>query len=339
MKTTPFETESFFPKSLFDAITEIRVQRPEIILAEAETRKRRERLTRNGKLVILAADHPGRGVTHSGANPVGMASRYEYLARILRVLTQPGVDGVMSTPDILEELLIVNYLIRERGGGSFLDGKVLIGCMNRGGLSGAVFEMRDRFGAFTAAQLHRMRFDAAKMMFRLDLQNPDSGATIHECAEALRDLQALDLPAFLEPLPVERSETGYRAVKSAEAMIPVIGVATALGNSSRLLWLKIPYVEDYQRVVRSTTSPILMLGGPSGGDPKKLLYDFAAGMAAGGNVRGVLVGRNILFPGEQDPAAMAAAVASIVHDGVKAARAVESLKDSASVAPLVPDEA
>ena len=55
--------------------------------------------------------------------------------------------------------------------------------------------------------------------------------------------------------------------------------------------------------------------------------------------RGVLVGRNILFPGERDPAAMAAAVARIVHDGVEAAGAVESLKDSASVAPLVPDEA
>lgn len=313
-----FAVEEFFPRSLFDGITEIRVERPQAIITEARLRKRRERLTRNGRLVILAADHPGRGVTNSGTDPMGMADRYDFLGRILRVLSDPGVDGVMSTPDVLEELLILSHLTRVERGESFLDGKLMIGCMNRGGIQGAVFEMRDRFGAFTAAQLQRMGFDAAKMMFRLDWQNPDSGDTLFECAQALRELDELGLPAFLEPLPVEKTESGYRVLKTPEALIRAIGIATALGNSSRLLWLKIPYVENYSRVVRSTSCPILMLGGESKGNPEQLLREFAAGMASGPNVRGVLVGRNILFPGEADPAAMAGAVSRIVHEGMPA---------------------
>ena len=40
------------------------------------------------------------------------------------------------------------------------------------------------------------------------------------------------------------------------------------------------------------------------------------GMTAGANVRGAMIGRNVLYPGADDPrAAIAAAVASIVHEG------------------------
>lgn len=332
MSNPPFDVETVLPRELFDQICEIRVQQPQIIPREASVRKRRQTLTDDGRLVVVAADHPGRGVTSSGTEALGMADRYQYLGRILRVLEQPGVDGVMSTPDILEELLIVNHLMREKGQRPVLDGKVILGCMNRGGLSGAIFEMRDRFTAFTAAQIQRMRFDGAKMMFRLDWKNPDSGATIDDCSRALRELEALDLPAFLEPLPVQKTDSGYRVQKTADALISVIGVATALGNSSRLLWLKIPYVQEFERVVRAATCPILMLGGQSRKEPEKLLYDFAAGIAAGPNVRGVLVGRNVLFPGKADPAAMAQAVTRVVHEDAAPKDAAVLLKGSTSLA-------
>jgi len=322
-----FGIEPHFPKAIFSSISEIRVQEPEIIIVEAARRKRRSNLTCNGKLVILAADHPGRGVTGSGIDPMVMGDRYEYLGRILRVLMLKAVDGVMGTPDVLEELLILNHLLRRQLDLSFLDEKVMIGSMNRGGLHGTRFEMRDRFGSFTPRQLHRMHFDGAKMMFRLDPQDPDSGATIQDCAIALQELDELNLPAFLEPLPVRKTQAGYEVVKSAEELVRVIGVASALGHSSRLLWLKVPYVADYARVARSTTCPILLLGGESGGDPGTLLGNIVTALAAGPNVRGVLVGRNILFPGDRDPAAMAAAVGRIVHEGASAEEAETVLRE------------
>jgi hypothetical protein len=38
-------------------------------------------------------------------------------------------------------------------------------------------------------------------------------------------------------------------------------------------------------------------------------------MAAGANVRGAMIGRNVLYPGVDDPRAVAAAVSAIVHEG------------------------
>lgn len=331
--STHFRADEFLPASAVDRITEERVNHPERIREEAEARRTRPRLTSDGRLLIVAADHPGRFVTAASGDPLAMADRHQYLARIVRLLTQSTVDGIMSTPDILDELLILSSFVRQRRGESFLDGKLLVGCMNRGGLAGASFEMNDRFGAYQAAEMKRMGIDAAKMMFRLDLENPDSGATIQACAEALRELAALDIPAFLEPLPVERQDGKYKVIKTAQAMARVIGVATALGNSTRLLWLKVPYVEDYAAVARASTCPMLMLGGGSRDDPREVISEFAAGMAAGGNVRGVLVGRNILFPGEADPAVMASALGGLVHDGLSVDQAFELWKQSGSQAP------
>lgn len=321
-----FDAEAFFPRKLFEAVTELRVEEPERVLQEARLRRRRKRLARNGKLVLVAADHPGRGVTRTGSDSLGMGDRYQYLARILRVLQEPGVDGVMATADVLEELFLVQSLVRQQGGRAFLDDRVLVGCMNRGGLAGAVFEMRDRFTALTPRQLQQLRLDAAKMMVRLDWQNPDSGSTLYDCARALGALERRGLPAFLEPLPVQREDAGYRVLRTAEAFVRTIGIATALGASSRLRWLKIPYVQDYPRVVRATTCPLLMLGGEAA-DPVGLLEDFASGVAAGANVRGVLVGRNVLFPGEADPALMARAVSEIVHEARPASEAARHLQE------------
>ena len=108
-------------------------------------------------------------------------------------------------------------------------------------------------------------------------------------------------------------------------MVKAIGVAAAMGDSSRNLWLKIPFSEDYPQVVRATTLPLLMLGGESKGDPTGTIGEFVAGMKAGANVRGALVGRNILFPGKDDLLAAALAVNRVVHAGASTEEAVDFL--------------
>jgi len=109
----------------------VRVDNPELIFEEAARRRRRTRLAPDGKLVILATDHPGRRVTGIPGDPLGMGDRHSYLARALRVLLAPGCDGIMGTTDFLEDLLILNALLRDAGGPELLDDKVLVGCMNR----------------------------------------------------------------------------------------------------------------------------------------------------------------------------------------------------------------
>jgi DhnA family fructose-bisphosphate aldolase class Ia len=323
--TYTFKPEAFFPRELFDRITEIRVTKPEIVEEEARRRQRRPQLTTNGRLVILAADHPARHIAGVGDDPLLMGNRWGLLGRILRVITAPDVDGVMTTPDIMEELFIINRMVREAGGPSFLDGRVLMGCMNRGGLAGAVFEMDDRMTAFTPERISQMRLDAAKLMFRLELSEPASLDTIEYCVHALNRLYDLGIPAFLECLAVQKSEGKYKMLKSAPELIKVIGVASGLGKSSLGTWLKIPYCDRYELIAQATTCPILMLGGESKGDPTGIFVEFAAGMKAGAAIRGALVGRNVTFPGRDDPRAVAAGVAGIVHKGWDAQQAAASL--------------
>jgi hypothetical protein len=111
-----FEVESFFPKTLFDSITDIRIGKKEVVSEEINTRDKRVRLTTDGRLTILAADHPGRICINYGDNPILMGNRYEYLGRVIRVLLGSEIDGVMGTPDILEELFILSWLYRQKHG-------------------------------------------------------------------------------------------------------------------------------------------------------------------------------------------------------------------------------
>jgi hypothetical protein len=324
--TYRFEPARFLPERLYAAITDVRVDRPEIVFAEAARRQRRDRLAPDGKLVILATDHPGRRVTGGVGDPLAMADRHSYLARALRVLLTPGCDGIMGTTDFMEDLLILNALLRESGGPELLDGKVLVGCMNRGGQAGVAGEIDDRFTSFTAAQLAAMRFEGGKLMYRLDPQDALSIKAVHDCALAINDLHRHGLYAFLEPMSVRRTANGgFETVKTVDALARDAGAAAALGESSARTFLKLSYTDGYERVARATTLPILMLGGPAREDPAPLLDDFSRGMRAAPNVRGVMVGRNVTFAPAEDPRAVAAAVAAIVHGGAAAAEAAAVL--------------
>jgi DhnA family fructose-bisphosphate aldolase class Ia len=322
--TYKFDVTEFFTEECFAAITDARVSAPDAVLAHAAGRKRRPELTQDGKLVILAADHPGRNITRSEDDPLIMGNRQQYLGRVLRVVTADDVDGLMGTPDIIEDCLIMDMLVQQAGGPSFLDGKVLMGSMNRGGLAGAQFEMDDRYTSFTS--IAALNMDAAKVMFRLDLTNPDSGKTIWYTAQAANECAELGIPLFIEPLPVVYKDGKYPVTKTADELIKIAGVAAAVGGTSLGTWLKMPYCEHYEKVARAVTLPILMLGGEAKGTPVPTIEEFAAGMSAGPNVRGALCGRNITFPGPDDPRAVAAAVAYVVHKDANADNAIAYLQ-------------
>lgn len=320
-----FETEQFFPEALAARITRTRIDDPEFAFRAARERIRRPRLTRDGKLNLLAADHPARAITQVGADVLAMADRREYLARILRVLSSPRVDGVMATMDILEDLLSIDGFLRAAGVAPLLDHKLLIASLNRGGLAGTAWEIDDPMTGATPAICKTWNFDGAKVLLRVDPREPGSLKTIQASVQAINECNALGLPMFLEPLPVTRTEKGYTVVKTAEALARLAGVASALGDSSRYLWLKLPYCENYETVARSTTLPILLLGGESAGDAAPFLKQLASALRAGDNVRGALVGRNVLYPGTEDPLAVAEAAGLIVHEGASLEEALAAM--------------
>ena len=332
-----FQAREFLPPSLLAQITQTRIGNPDCSLQAAHARKRRARLTIDGKLSILAADHPARRVTTVGDDSLAMADRHDYLARVARVLMSDKVDGVMATMDIIEDLLILHHIISGKGGPALLDHKLLIASLNRGGLAGTVWEMDDPATGPTAATCAAWNLDGAKFLLRICDDDPASLKTMKAAARAITELNALGLPMFLEPLPAIKTDKGFKVVKTAEALAKIVGVASALGDSSRYLWLKLPYCENFRAVERATTLPILLLGGESTGDPTQFMREVAAGVAmravvsgAGnqllvqGAVRGALVGRNVLYPGAEDPLVVAESIGRIIHDNHTVEQALDA---------------
>jgi hypothetical protein len=320
-----FRTEEYLPDALMARLTTSRVRNPEFAVTAAEARVRRPELAPTGRLNLLAADHPARNVTKVGENGLAMADRRDYLARILRVLSGARVDGVMATMDIFEDLLSIDGFLRDAGAQPLLHEKVLIASLNRGGIAGSSWELDDPMTGATAKTCKTWRLDGAKILLRVDAREPLSLKTMLATAQAINECNALRLPVFLEPLPVTRTEKGYTVVKTHDSLARLAGVASALGDSSRYLWLKLPYCPGYEIVARSTTLPILLLGGESAGNPEPFLRELGSALRAGSNVRGALVGRNVLYPGDEDPLAMAEAVGGIVQEGWTVDQALASM--------------
>ncbi len=309
-----FDPQQFLPRRLVDKITDIRVTDPGLSLKVALERRRRPSLTTAGRLNILAADHPARRVTAAPGDALGMADRADLLSRIVRVLSSNLVDGVMATMDVLEELFLLHHILQESGQSGFLDGKVMLASINRGGLAGASWEMDDPMTGATPQVCADWGLDGAKLLLRLCDREPDSLKTMLACSNVVTRMNALGLPTFLEPLPVIKTEGGYKVTKTAEALAKIAGVSAALGDSSRLLWLKLPGCPNFEVVARSTTLPILLLGGESAGDAAPFLTELSMALEAGSNVRGALVGRNVLYPGEEDPLVAAESAGLIIHE-------------------------
>ena len=122
-------------------ITDVRASDPQAIERAWLARTIRPAIRGNGRLMIVAADHPARGALGVGSRPTAMNSRTDLLDRLRAALADPGVDGVLATADILDDLLLLGAL----------EDKVVFSSMNRGGLAGAQFELDDRMTATTAA--------------------------------------------------------------------------------------------------------------------------------------------------------------------------------------------
>ncbi len=287
----------------FARLLEDRARRPELVAELAAQRKRRPLLGADGRLVIVAADHPARRNLRVGGDPFAMADRRRLLDRLVVALRRPGVDGVLATPDIVEDLLLLGEL----------DDKVVFGSMNRGGLTGSVWELDDRFTAYDAAWVEGMGLDGGKMLLRLDLADPGTNLTLEACARAVTDLAARGLVAMVEPLPATRGEDGrVRVVGDDDRLVEAVAVASGLGASSAFTWLKMPAPRDPRRVFGSTTLPVLLLGGDPSGREDELVAAWRAAFEAP-NVRGMVAGRSLLYPADGRVERWVDLAVSIVH--------------------------
>ncbi|MEV5070888.1 deoxyribose-phosphate aldolase [Microbacterium sp. LMI12-1-1.1] len=292
----------FLTEDDFTRLRDIRATRPEAIRDALTVRRRRDVLRGDGRLFIVAADHPARGALAVGGNPTAMADRYDLLDRLATALSRPGVDGVLGTPDIVDDLAVLGLL----------DDKIVVGSMNRGGLRGASFELDDRMTAYDVRTMVASGIDFAKTLVRIDLADPGTVSTLTAMAGAVTEASTAGLPIMLEPFLSTRSAGRVVNDLSTDAVILSIAIASGLGASSANTWMKLPVVDDMERVMAATTMPTLLLGGDSGVDPDETFASWEDALSLPG-VRGLTVGRTLLYPPDDDVAAAVDIAAGLVH--------------------------
>lgn len=285
----------------FVALRNVRATNPQAI-AQAHASRHRGRVPDDGRLLVVAADHPARGALGVHGDPMAMADRYELLRRLALALGRPGVDGVLGTADIIDDLAVLGLL----------DGKIVAASMNRGGLRGAAFEMDDRFTGYDVASILRDRLDFAKVLMRVNLADGATSATLEGVANAVTQAAAAHLPIIIEPFLSAWADGRIVHDLSAEAVITSIAIASGLGSSSAWTWLKIPVVPGMDRVMAATTLPTLLLGGDRSDDPEATYASWADALALPG-VRGLVVGRQLIYPEDGDVVAAVDAAARLVH--------------------------
>ncbi len=298
--TTPLELDTADPRR-YEHLTRVRLEDPRAVQRAADSRRRHPGPVHGRQNFVVAADHAARGALRVRGEADAMADRRSLLDRLQIALADPQVDGVLASPDVLDDLLLLGAL----------EGKLVFGSMNRGGLPGLVNEIDDRFTGHTAEALDRIGADGGKMLTRICFEDQHTTSVLENTARAVDSLAALGLIAMVEPFISRITGTGIVNDLSADAVIQSVAIAQGLGGTSAHTWMKLPVVEDMERVMAATTLPTVLLGGDPSGRPDEVFATWEAALALPG-VQGLTVGRTLLYPEDGDVAGAVATAASLL---------------------------
>jgi hypothetical protein len=156
------------------------------------------------------------------------------------------------------------------------------------------------------------------MLLRLVDNDDGTVPTLQACADAVTSLASQGVMAMVEPLPYRREEDGkLKLLKDSLSLARAVTVASALGVTSAYTWLKLPAPEDPDAVLSATTLPTLVLGGI----PAERVEDDIASWGRALRhpvVRGLVIGRALLYPPGGDVAGAVEAAAKVLDEGVNA---------------------
>ncbi|MDR3107223.1 MAG: hypothetical protein LBU05_03360 [Bifidobacteriaceae bacterium] len=285
----------------YEAVTYTRLTDPGAVARAAAGRIRHGGIGRD-QILLVAADHPARAALSVGGDPFAMGDRLDLLDRLREALARPGVDGVLGTADIIDDLLLTGAL----------DGKLIFGSINRGGLAGSAFEFEDRPTAYTPTALKALGADGGKTLTRICPRDPATAKTLGWTAEAVTGLAELGLYAMIEPFwsRWEKGEVVHDL--TPEAVNRSMQVASGLGATSAYTILKVPVVDQMERVMTATTLPTVLLGGDPTARPDEVYGSWRDALALPG-VIGLTLGRTMLYPRDGDVAAAVDTAVSLLR--------------------------
>ena len=256
------------------------------------TRRLNQIFRPNGRALIVAFDH---GMID------GPAKGMEQPAATLEKIVAGGADAILTTYGMAtrfaKEIASLGLILRLDGGGTKL------GKMDGPGAQFYTVEDALRVGADAVAVSAFPGSDKEE-------------ATLETLAHVISQAHSWGLPVMGEMVP-GGFDSGPQ-FRTAESIAVSARVAAELGAD----WVKIPYSNGFEQVTTGCYVPAVILGGAKKGSERVMLETIVSALEAGSV--GVAIGRNI-FQAE-NPAAMTAAVAAILHNNASVDDAAEILE-------------
>ena len=201
------------------------------------TRRKRELFGPDGKLMIIACDHPARGALGAAASrwpwPAAPSCSTGWSPRC----PGPGWTVCWPPPTSLEDLLLLGAL-GGQGGLRLDEPRRPAGVGLRDG--------RPAHRLRRARACSRAGFDGGKMLVRIDLDDPGTVATLEQCGAGRQRAQPGRADRHGRAVHVAAGWTARSSTTCPpDAVIKSVHIAQGLGASSAYTWLKLPVVQRW----------------------------------------------------------------------------------------------
>ena len=245
----------------------------------------------DGRAVIVALDH---GLID------GPCPGFETPAETIAAVVSGGADAILTSYGIARrfatELADVGLIVRSDGASTNL------GTPSEGSTS-IFFRVEDA-----------LRVGADAMVVTALPGSEKEDATLQNLATTIADAHRWEMPVLAEMVP--GGFDGSPEIRAAAGVAHAARLGAELGAD----FIKAPYCEDYSEVCSTTFAPVVILGGAKGSE-SDMLANIRSAVDVG--AAGVAIGRNVFQC--EDPAAMTAAIAAIVHENITVDKAMAML--------------
>jgi len=166
------------------------------------------------------------------------------------------------------------------------------------------------------AQAAKLACDAVKILMPWDVPGAERAATVARIGTVIGAADKFELPVMVEPVAM------YRSRDASCVELEIDGARTAMELGADIV--KMAYPGDaalMASVCRELRLPVVILGGPAGTTPAKLIEIVDQALSAG--AAGIVIGRNVWQRPEELRQRLLRSLVAVVHGDVSASSALK----------------
>ena len=259
-----------------------RVRRPNVVKARLQSRRRRDQaVPLDGQLVLIAGN---QAVDPRNGNVV---SRRELLDRLVEALSAPGIDGVVASADLLEELTLLNVLEHRLA--------ICSGPGEQQGVAGATIVAANFDGAHIAT-------------------SGSGGSHGSVIADQVAELQAAGVPALIDLVQSNDDDRSEFDTEWRDWIEPFQSASRVVSTGAGV-WFTLPSIVGMSSLAAQTAFPVLVRDTDVPIDASAWATLFSGELPL--NVRGMVIGASGLFPITESVGDATEAIAESIRQRVR----------------------